>query len=438
MAQDSLSLDLLVTILVIVVLIALSAFFSGSETALTAASRARLHHLAQEGNRRAGAVMRLRERKEELLGALLLGNNLANILASALATSVLIRLFGPAGVVYATVAMTILVVIFAEVLPKSYAINQPDRTALLLARPARVAVAILALPARAVQWVVRLTLRLLGSTPRPRGQLSAVQELRGAIDLHGREAGVVKDERDMLDSILDLHEVQLADIMIHRKNMQMIDLAQPPAQIVEQVLASPHTRLPLWRDEPENIVGIVHAKDLLRALSAAGGELDKLDVAAIASPPWFVPETTSLDEQLAAFRARRVHFALVVDEYGVLMGLVTLEDILEEIVGDIRDEHDQAVIGVRPQADGSYLVDGTVTIRDLNRQFGWHLPDDEAATIAGLVIHEARILPEVGQAFSFHGFAFHVTRRQRNQITQLRVRPPAEATPGEGSGDAGV
>ncbi len=431
------TLSLIATIAVIAVLIALSGFFSGSETALTAASRARLHHLAQEGSRGAAVVVRLRERKEALLGSLLLGNNLANILASALATSAMIRLFGQAGVVYATVVMTVLVVIFAEVLPKSYAINQPDRTALRVARPVRVVMVLFAPPVRVVQFIVRLTLRLLGIDAVRGGELSAVQELRGAIDLHGREAGVVKHERDMLDSILDLHQVQVADIMIHRKNMQMIDLGQPPAQIVEQVLASAHTRLPLWRDDPENIVGIIHVKDLLRAVSAAGGALEQLDVAAIASEPWFVPETTSLHEQLDAFRARRAHFALVVDEYGVLMGLVTLEDILEEIVGDIRDEHDQAVSGVRPQPDGSYLVDGMVTIRDLNRQFDWHLPDGEAATIAGLVIHEARIIPEVGQAFSFHGFAFHVTRRQRNQITQLRLRPPAGKAAEGGSEVAG-
>ena len=420
--------NLLISILTIAVLLLLSAFFSGSETALTAASRARIHHLAQRGNRRARTVSALMEQRDRLIGAILLGNNLVNILASALATSALIGLVGDAGVAYATIIMTVLVLIFAEILPKTYAIHNADRTALAVAPVVRVVVVVLAPITRASQIVVRSLLRLIGADVRHgRSRVAAAEELRGAIDLHRREGRIVKHERDMLDSILDLSELEVSDIMIHRKNMEMIDVDQRPDKIVEQVLKSQYTRIPLWRDETENIIGVLHVKDLLRAVQAEGGDVDRLKIADLAATPWFVPETTTLATQLNAFLRRQYHFAVVVDEYGALMGLVTLEDILEEIVGDIADEHDVTVTGVRREPDGSYVVRGSVSVRDINRRLDWLLPDEEAATVAGLVIHEARFIPQVGQSFTYYGFKFEILRRQRNQITSLRVTPPAGA-----------
>jgi Mg2+/Co2+ transporter CorB len=211
--------------------------------------------------------------------------------------------------------------------------------------------------------------------------------------------------------------------MVHRKNMVMVDADLSPEETLRQVLDSVHSRIPLWRGDPENIIGVLHVKDLLRAVHAAGGTLSRLDIPKLCREPWFVPETRKLKDQLDAFLRRRMGLALVVDEYGVLMGLITLEDILEEIVGQITDEHDVAQAGLRTQPDGSVLVDGWLPIRDLNRAMAWGLPDEEATTVAGLVIHEAQTIPEVGQAFLFHGFKFEVLRRQRNQITQLRVTP---------------
>ncbi len=414
------------SILVILLLVLCSAFFAAAETALTAASRPRMHSLAGQGDRRAGVVNRLRAHMEQVIGAVLLGNNLVNILSSALATSLLITLFGEHGVVYATAVMTVLIVVFGEFLPKTFAINDADRLALTVAPSMNVIVRLLDPVIRVMQVFVRLALRLCGvQISTELGRDKAEEELRGAIDLHAEASGEIEEAGAMLHSILDLDEVAVGDIMVHRSNLALIDADQAPEKIVEEVLASAYTRLPLWRGDQDNIIGVLHAKALLRAVQASGGKVEDLDVVALALPPWFVPDTTTLLAQLRAFRARREHFALVVDEYGALRGVVTLEDILEEIVGDIEDEHDTGIEGIKAEADGSYVVDGTVTIRDLNRECGWRLPDDVAATIAGLVLHEARRIPEPGQVFVFHGFRFEVLERQRNHIRLLKVTPLA-------------
>ncbi len=412
----------LATIGGIVVLLVLSAFFSSSETALTAASRPRMHLLEAKGDKRAKLVNRLRSDQDNMIGTILLGNNLVNILASALATSVLISLFGETGVVYATIAMTLLVLIFGEILPKTYAFRHSARLALLIAPTFLMLVRLLGPVMSAIQYVIRGMQRIFGVKFDGSQEWSAtVEELRGAIEMHRGRGGMARHERAMLHSILDLADVDVEMVMHHRRDIFMIDSAQPTSKIVEEALESPFTRIPLWRDTPDNIIGVMHAKAMLREVHAHTGDLDALDLDKIATPPWFIPESTTLLDQLQAFRRRREHFALVVDEYGALMGVVTLEDILEEIVGDISDEHDVVPIGVRPQRDGSYLIAGGVTVRDLNRRFGWDLPDQEAATIAGLVIHESKVIPQVGQIFHFHGFRFEVARRQRNRITSVRM-----------------
>ncbi len=412
----------------IAALLVLSAFFSGSETALTAASRSRIHHLELKGNQRAKLAGKLIANRERLIGTILLGNNAVNIFASALATSVLIALAGEAGIVYATIGMTLLVLIFAEILPKTYAIRHADRTALAVAPILRALVILLSPIMIAIQMVVGGMLRLFGGDYAVRvGRDQAEEELRGTISLHAREGTVVKQERDMLRGILDLRDVEVNAIMTHRKSMETVDASAPPEQIVERVLESRHSRFPIWRDQPDNIVGVVHANDLLSAVYTHRDDLGKLNIMEISNEPWFVPETTTLSAQLHAFRERQAHFALVVDEYGDLMGFVTLEDVLEEIVGEIEDEFDIALRGIYPQADGSFIVPGATTIRDLNRELDWSLPDEEAATIAGLVIHEAQQIPQVGQTFRFHGFRFRVERRLRNQITLLSITPPAAA-----------
>ena len=409
---------------IVIVCLALSAFFSGSETALTAASRARMHALETSGDNRAKIINRLLLAKERFIGAMLIGNNVVNIGASAFTTSVLIQFFGAEGTLYATIVMSILVIIFAEVMPKTIAITSPDRAALVLSRPLSFVVALFGPVTIAIETLVRIFLRPFGFRIGANDAiLSATEELRGAVDLLHSEGSVETEAHKMFGGLLDLAELEVSDIMVHRTKMRTISADQPPEDIVREVLNSPHTRLPLWSGSPENIIGILHAKDLLRAYDAAGGRASDLDVKEVALEPWFVPDTTSLNDQLKAFLSKKIHVALVVDEYGEVMGLVTLEDILEEIVGDIRDEHDIRVQGLRAMPDGSVRVDGSVPIRDLNRAMDWNLPDSNATTIAGLVIHESRSIPDAGQSFTFHGFRFRVLRKMRNRITALRITP---------------
>ena len=414
---------LILIIIAIIVLLLLSAFFSGSETALTGASRPRMYQLERDGNRRARVVNQLRRRQERLIGSILVGNNLVNILASALATSVLIQQFGDIGVAYATLVMTLLVLIFAEVLPKTYAIRHADRVALYAGPLLRPVVALLSPVTRLVEVVVRRLLHIAGDRALEKSRKVREEEIRGAVGLHAGADKTAADEGVMLRGVLDLDEVEVGEIMTHRTDLEMIDADMSPMQVVSQVLSSQFTRLPLYRGDPDNVIGVLHAKALLREVQNHNGHIDEMDIPVVATKPWFVPESTDCLSQLQAFRQRREHFALVIDEYGALQGVVSLEDIIEEIVGEIADEYDIPVAGVHRQPDGSYIVDGRVTIRDLNRDLGWNLPDEEAATIAGLLLHEARLIPEEGQTFAFHGFRFDVLRREANQIRSLHIAP---------------
>jgi len=416
----------------ILLLLVMSGFFSGSETALTASSRAKLKAQADKGDGRAETAMHVTEDSERMIGAILLGNNVVNILSASLATALLTRVFGDSGVALATLGMTLLVLIFGEVLPKTYAIANPETVALRVAPVIRLLITIFAPVVTVVRLLVRGILRLFGVRTDPDSRILAIrEEIVGAIALGHSEGAVEKEDRDRLLATLDLSDRTVEEVMKHRSEVEMINADDPPEKILAQMLASPHTRLPIYRGDTENILGILHAKDLLREvgriIAPEGGEplaLAQLDVLKVARKPYFVPETTDLDDQMRQFLKRRTHFALVVDEYGALRGLITLEDIIEEIVGDITDEFDVT----RDQAfkrteTGDYIVDGAMTIRDLNRALDWALPDTEANTVAGLVIHEAQTIPAEGQVFSFHGFRFEVMTRRENRITRLKVRP---------------
>jgi Mg2+/Co2+ transporter CorB len=414
--------DLALLIGIIVLLIVASAFFSSAETALTAASDARMRQLASKGNRRARLVERLRDDREGLIGSILIGNNAVNVIASALATSLFISLFDEAGVLWATIVMTVVLVVFAEVMPKTYALTYSDKYALAIAPPVRAVVLILSPLSIGLRMLAN---RLIGK--RETDDSDREEELRGMIELHGADGDA--DDREtqaMLSSVLDLNEISVEQIMTHRAGVSMVDADDDLEALLRRVLESPHTRHPIYSGNSDNIIGVLHVKDLLRAVgqngssSVAGNGGRKL-VQDIASDPYFIPETTLLFDQLQAFRKRREHFAVVVDEYGDLRGIVTLEDILEEIVGDIDDEHDIDLAGLTAQPDGSWIVDGGVTIRDLNRALGWQLPDEDASTIAGLVLFESRTIPRPGQEFRFHDIRFRILKREGHKVTSLRL-----------------
>ncbi len=415
----------------ILILLVLSAFFSGSETALTAASRGKLRSAADKGSKGAEQALKITEDNERLIGSVLLGNNVVNILATSLATAVLTKLFGQNGVAAATLIMTLLVLIFAEVLPKTFAITYPETVASGVARPIGLVVFVFSPIVAAVRYLVRGVLFLFGVRTDPDSNILAVrEEIAGALQLGHSEGIVEKEDRDRILGALDLNERTVEEIMLHRSGIEMVNADLPPEEILAQILQSPHTRLPLYRDDQENIVGMLHSKDLLRAMyKLLGGGQDNaqglaaFDVTKVAMPPYFVPETTTLDDQMRNFLKRKTHFALVVDEYGALQGLITLEDILEEIVGEIADEFDtHEEEQIEATSDGAYIVDGVMTIRDLNRAHDWSLPDDEANTVAGLVIHEAQMIPVEGQVFSFHGFRFEVLAKDENRIATLKIR----------------
>ena len=432
-------MSILVTALLVMVLIAFSGFFSMAETALTSVSRAKMLTLAQEGNWRAKTVNFLLAKSDKMLAALLLGNNLINILASAITTELMLRLFSHNGIAIATVLMTVVVLIFAEVLPKSWALHRADTIAMAIAPVIRIVLLVLTPITSGLSWIVRKTAAMFGADFDQVKYSISIEELRGAIEMHQgdhspediEETETIRHERAMMRSVLDLADVTVSEVMTHRRNAEMLDANLSPPDLIDRALASPFSRLPIYKDNPENIVGVIHTKLLMRQLRTVEGRTGDIDILSLVSEPWFIPETTTLFDQLQQFRERREHFALVVDEYGTWLGLVTLEDILEEIVGQIDDEHDYVSNGVQrdPQSidsddgQGSYVIDGTTTIRDLNRQFDWNLPDDDYATIAGLVLYESQAVPDVGQSYTFYNYRFDIIERHRHQITKVRVTP---------------
>ena len=415
--------DIIILSISIFILLILSAFFSGSETALTASTRSRLTGLNIKGKKNAQIAINLLNDKESLIGAILLGNNLVNILASSLATSLLIKMFGDSGVAYAVLIMTVLIVIFAEILPKSYAISNSEKMALTISPIIRPFVFFLSPITWLMEKIVHGILSIFGMNYIKNSRSLSVQdEIRGTVDLHHKEGRLYKFDKDMVKGILDLSVIGIEDVMVHRSNMFTVNIDDDANNIISAVINSPYTRIPVWKNDAENIIGIIHAKNLLRLISTKKNLLIlNEDIKKTLLEPWFVPETTTLKEQLQMHLNKRTKLAIIVDEYGALMGMISLEDIIEEIVGDISDEHDVIVKGVDVNSDGSFNINGNVEIRDLNREYGWELPDSEANTISGLIIHESRSFPKPGQKFNYYGFQFEILETQNNQISLLKV-----------------
>ena len=415
--------EIVTLFIAIIVLLALSAFFSGSETALTASTRSRLTGLEMKGKKNAKTAIELLNKKEALIGAILLGNNLVNILASALATSLMIKIFGNSGVAYAVIIMTTLIVIFAEILPKSYAISNAEKSSLVVSPILKPFVTVLAPITWTMEKIVFSILKIVGiNHDKNARSLSVEDEIRGTVDLHHKEGRLYKLDKDMVTGILDLAEISVEDIMVHRSKIYMVNIDGDPKKIINQVIESPFTRVPVWKDHNENIIGLLHAKNLLKLLKNNSiNEISKEMINQSLIKTWFVPETTTLKDQLQMHLSRKIKLAMVVDEYGVLNGMISLEDIIEEIVGDINDEHDIELSEVTKENDGTLIVKGSTEIRNLNRRFGWDLPDEETNTISGLIIHESSSFPKSGQVFQYHGFKFEVIEAEKNLITKVKI-----------------
>ena len=413
--------DLMFSCIAIFILILFSGFFSGSETALTAISKVRIHKLSQKGYKKAKHIKRLRDKKDSLIGSILIGNNLVNILASSLATKISIDLFAEQGVVYATIFMTVIVVIFAEILPKTYALYHTEQVSLIVAPIIRVFVKIFTPFTISLEF---MTSRL-ASISKKEGKsdlISAIEELQGTIELHHNEGGVLKQDKDMLDSILDLATTEVSAVMTHRKNMFTVDLDDDNEKILEEISKAQFTRVPIWQGEQDNIVGVLHAKDVLKTTIFSTKETKEIDFMKIANEPWFIPENRTLREQLFAFKKERNHFAIVVDEYGSVQGVITLEDILEEIVGEIKDEYDKGEENYyKKLSENEYVLDGVAAVRDINRDLDWALPENDAATVAGLLINAAEKIPERGEVFEYFDYNFEVMEKSKNQITKLKL-----------------
>lgn len=418
----------------ILLFLLISAFFAAAETALTAVSRPRIYQLVMDGNKRAQIVSRLRKEKESMIGTVLLGYNAVNIAASVLATSLSIKFFGEGqGLVITTIIMTLLVVIFTEVLPKTYAIQNAERTSLTLAFPLSLLVKLLWPITYSIHIFIRFVFKCFGvDINKANTLISSTDVIRGTIELHHREGRMIKQDRDMLGSILDLNDIEVENIMTHRMEVETLDADLSADELIKIAVSTMHSRIPLWRGEADNIIGVLHVKDLIKIMREQKGELTSEAILSICAQPWFIPETTSLRDQLLAFRSKRQHFAFVVDEYGGWQGIVTLEDIIEEIVGDIDDEHDDNDNEIQKLDDNTYLINGSVTIRDINRQLGWNLPDEDASTIAGLLIHEEETIPSVGEVFTLHGFNCTVMEKSAMQITRLKLeKRPETRLPGD-------
>lgn len=420
--------DLILYGTIILLCLLFSAFFSAAETAMTAVSRARIYQLVMDDNKRAQIVTKLRREKESLIGTVLLGNNAVNIAASSLATSLSLSYFGEKdgglSLFISTVVMTLLVVVFTEVLPKTYAINHAEKLSLRFAPALMLAVKVLYPLTKSIQLFISGLFKMVGvDATNANSLISATDVIRGTIELHHREGNMIKQDRDMLGSILDLNDIEVGEIMIHRKEVETLDADLPVEELVAQAVSTMHSRIPLWRGEPDNIIGLLHMKNLVKSINEhreKNQPLSMEEILRLSRKPWFIPETTSLRDQLLAFRSKRQHFAFVVDEYGGWRGVVTLEDIIEEIVGDIEDEHDEVETDVQKVGE-AYYVNGAMSLRDLNRHLDWNLPDEDASTIAGLLIHEVEAIPEVGAQFDVHGFRFTVVSKEGAQVTRLRI-----------------
>lgn len=408
-------------IIIIAFMILLSGILAATETAITACSPGRMHKLKSEGNKKAEIVLRILKVKEKVISTMLIGNSMANTICTTLATGLFIDIFGDhTGTIVSSVIMSVVIIVFAEVVPKAIAVSKADKLALWVSPAVRAILKLLGpindllhLAVKVFCFIFRIDLTQ---------QISGTDEVRGVIEHHHQEGNVYKSDRDMLEGVLDIRDMTVSEIMVHRSNIIAINSDLPSAEIITQALASPNTRIPLWKDSKDNIIGILHTKDLLKILYSDRGNHDNIDVKSLMTQPWFIPDHALAIHQLHAFRERKSHFACVVDEYGDLQGIITLEDILEEIVGQITDEHDRSKETIIKLSDQEFVIDGATTIRDINRELNWNLSDEYATTIAGLIIHEMQRIPDQGEVINLFNIRIKILRKTLNKIDSVQIK----------------
>jgi Mg2+/Co2+ transporter CorB len=428
-------MNILLSLLIIFVFSGLAAILSASETAITMASRQKIYQLAKKKDPRAGILVRLQANMNTLISTVVLLNTCLFSGIASLATQMMGTILGKWGVFFASLFVGAFITFYLEVLPKVYAYQFPEKVGLGLAHVINGLKRALHPVTHFMDFVAHKTLRAFGI--QPPAQTTAIEELRGAIDMHTEAEGAFQ-ERAMLRSILDLSQVTVEEIMVHRKRILSFNTQTPLEDLYSKILAAPYTRVPLWRDSPDNVVGVVNLKTLARTLTRADGKGLETPLGDVMAEPWFIPATSTLFAQLQLFRQRRIHQAFVVDEYGSLLGMVTLEDILEEIVGEIGDEHDPVLPGVRIDRNGAYIVQGSVPLRDLYRQYDWDFQEHEASTLAGLILNRMRDIPEVGVVVTIDGFCMKILRRQQHQITLIEVSPPNQPKDSSRPGGGGL
>ncbi|MDA0870103.1 MAG: CNNM domain-containing protein [Proteobacteria bacterium] len=422
MAEDPLS-----SIIIIFFLLIISGLLSGSETSITSVSKSKIHKLSNRGDVRAKKVLKLIDKKNDLVSSILIGNNIINILASVLATALLIKYYGDKGILYSTIVMSALIVIFSEVFPKNYALLKPDRFVLAMSGPLTIFSKLL-LPfiifLRFINFIIFKLIRV--DTTNKITSKSAREDIRNIINMHEDEGRLLKDESDMLNAILDLKEITVEKIMTHRKNIYSINIEETNT-FFTKIAQSSFSRIPVWKNSPNNILGLIHAKNVLSNLDDTGTlNINKIKENLI--KPWFIPETTKAKDQLNEFIKRKEKLAFIVDEYGELMGLISMEDIIEEIVGNIFDEKDFSTIGIRRLENNIFRIRGDVNIRDINRELDINIPEGTSSTIAGYIIDQTESFPDVGQTFAYDGIMYEIINKNKNQITQIKLTLPKKIT----------
>lgn len=409
--------------LAIFAFLVLASFFSASETALTVISKARIHKLAKKDNKSAVIVANLLNRTEHAISSLLIGAALIHMSVTALIGSWTSHLFTPSIQALVIFFSSTFIIVFCEMLPKMFALNYPEPILLHFPRFLKFMVSTCTPINMIVQWISRLLLKLLRLDEGKKND--DIDELKSYIDLHyNLSLNRNLEERTMLRSVLDLDRMRVQDAMMHRSGVQMIEASTPLDVILETVQNSPFTRLPVYEEDPDNIVGILNVRSFLRYCFQAE-KPDQFDLLALIAKPWFIPNHTDLLDQLRAFRNRQEHIAVIVDEYGVSMGIITLEDILEEIVGDITDEYDVKIGHIVPCSDGSgFTVSGSYSVRDFNRQFDLELPAEHAITLSGLIMDTAQKIPDVGERFVIQGVTFEIKKTTPHFISIVKVILP--------------